>query len=90
VELWITRKGAIRAWRGGQGVNPGSMGTSTYIVEGLGHAESWMSCSHGAGRRMSRGQARRTFTARDLEKAMVGKTWLSDRAGALVDEIPAS
>jgi tRNA-splicing ligase RtcB len=90
VELWITRKGAIRARRGDRGVIPGSMGTSTYIVDGLGNAESWTSCSHGAGRRMSRGQARRTFTAADLETAMVGKAWLKDRAASLVDEIPAS
>jgi RNA-splicing ligase RtcB len=90
VELWITRKGAIRAFRGDRGVIPGSMGTSSYIVEGLGLAASWMSCSHGAGRRMSRGQARRRFTTTDLETAMVGKTWLKDRAASLVDEIPAS
>jgi tRNA-splicing ligase RtcB len=90
VELWITRKGAIRARESDRGVIPGSMGTRTYIVRGAGHPESWMSCSHGAGRRMSRGEARRTFTATDLKRAMEGRAWQADKAGDLVDEIPAS
>ncbi|MDA8061187.1 MAG: RtcB family protein [Actinomycetota bacterium] len=88
--LWITRKGAVRARAGERGVIPGSMGTSSYVVSGLGSAASWQSSSHGAGRRMSRGEARRRFSAEDLGEAMAGKTWLADRAGSLVDEIPAS
>jgi tRNA-splicing ligase RtcB len=66
------------------------MGTRTYVVSGMGSEASWASSSHGAGRRMSRSAARRTFTASDLRQAMIGKTWLEDRAGSLVDEIPAS
>jgi len=89
-ELWITRKGAIRARRGDLGVIPGSMGTSSYIVEGLGNAASWTSCAHGAGRRFSRRQAKKRFGAADLAAQMAGKTWLADRAGALVDEIPSA
>jgi RNA-splicing ligase RtcB len=89
-ELWITRKGAIRARTGDRGVIPGSMGTRTYIVAGKGDERSWTSCSHGAGRRLSRTQARKQFTAADLTRQMEGKVWLADRAGALVDEIPAA
>ena len=89
-ELWITRKGAIRAMTGDRGVIPGSMGTKSYIVTGLGNEDSWTSSSHGAGRRLSRGEARRTFSDDDLRKAMVGKTWLDSKAQRLVDESPAS
>lgn len=89
-ELWITRKGAIQADVGDLGVIPGSMGTKSYIVEGLGNPLSWNSCSHGAGRRMSRSQAKRDFTVDDLAKQMTGKIWLEDRAQALLDEIPSS
>ncbi|HEX2047965.1 MAG TPA: RtcB family protein [Acidimicrobiales bacterium] len=89
-ELWVTRKGAIRADKGDFGVIPGSMGTRSYIVEGKGDQASWTSCSHGAGRRHSRAQARKLFTEADLSRAMAGKVWLSDRAGALLDEIPAA
>ncbi|GES11227.1 RtcB family protein [Acrocarpospora macrocephala] len=87
-DLWITRKGAIKADRGDDGVIPGSMGTQSYIVRGLGNPESYNSCSHGAGRRMSRGQARRELTARSLKEAMHGRTWNASRAAALVDEHP--
>jgi tRNA-splicing ligase RtcB len=90
VELWITRKGAIRAQRGDLGVIPGSMGTSTFIVAGLGQADSWNSCSHGAGRRHSRTQAKKLFTTMDLAEQMAGTTWLSARAEALLDEIPTA
>ncbi len=89
-QLWVTRKGAIRADKGDLGVIPGSMGTRSYIVEGKGNEASWTSCSHGAGRRHSRTKARKLFTNADLNKAMAGKVWLSDRAGALLDEIPAA
>jgi RNA-splicing ligase RtcB len=90
VELWITRKGAIKADTGDLGVIPGSMGTRSYIVRGRGNPQSWNSCSHGAGRRHSRGDAKRRFTSKDLAAAMEGKTWLRSRADKLVDEIPAA
>jgi tRNA-splicing ligase RtcB (3'-phosphate/5'-hydroxy nucleic acid ligase) len=89
-ELWITRKGAIKADRGDLGVIPGSMGTRSHIVAGSGNPTSWNSCAHGAGRRHSRTEARRLFTSADLAAQMAGKVWLSKRAGALVDEIPAA
>jgi tRNA-splicing ligase RtcB len=88
--LWITRKGAIKADRGDLGVIPGSMGTHSYIVAGKGNSVSWNSCSHGAGRRHSRTQAKKLFTGADLAAQMTGKVWLSKRAEALVDEIPAA
>ena len=89
-DLWITRKGAIRARPGDLGIIPGSMGTRSYIIRGKGNPQSWMSCSHGAGRRLSRTAARKQFNAKDLAKQMEGKTWLADRANALVDEIPSA
>ena len=85
--LWITRKGAIRAARGDMGVIPGSMGTRSYIVRGLGDTESYMSSSHGAGRRMSRGQAKRELTEESLVEAMRGTAWNQDAKG-LLDEHP--
>jgi tRNA-splicing ligase RtcB len=89
-EIWVTRKGAIRAGEGDAGVVPGSMGTSTFIVHGLGNPLSFHSAAHGAGRRMSRTQAKKQFTPRQLAAAMEGKTWLADRARSLLDEIPGS
>jgi tRNA-splicing ligase RtcB len=89
-ELWITRKGAIKADTGDLGVIPGSMGTRSYIVRGKGSALSWKSCSHGAGRRHSRTQAKKLFTKADLAEQMRGKVWLEHRADALVDEIPSA
>ena len=90
VETWITRKGAIKADVGDLGVIPGSMGTRSYIVAGKGNEASWMSCSHGAGRRYSRTRAKKLYTAADLAEQMRGKVWLSRRAEALVDEIPTA
>ncbi|MBL8777635.1 MAG: RtcB family protein [Acidimicrobiales bacterium] len=90
VELWITRKGAIAAGADDLGVIPGSMGTGTFIVRGKGSAASWRSCSHGAGRRHSRSQAKKLFSGEDLAAQMAGKVWLADRADALVDEIPSA
>ena len=90
VELWITRKGAIAAGADDLGVIPGSMGTGTFIVRGKGSAASWRSCSHGAGRRHSRSQAKKLFSGDDLAAQMAGKVWLADRADALVDEIPSA
>jgi tRNA-splicing ligase RtcB len=89
-QLWVTRKGAIKADHGDLGVIPGSMGTRTYIVAGKGNPDSWTSCSHGAGRRHSRTQAKKLFTTADLARQMAGKVWLSSRAEALVDEIPSA
>lgn len=86
--MWITRKGAIQAGIGDKGVIPGSMGTRSYIVSGAGNPLSYNSCSHGAGRRMGRKEAERTYTVEDLRAQMVGKTWNDRDAGKLVDEIP--
>ncbi|MGW0480213.1 RtcB family protein [Nonomuraea sp. NPDC003214] len=86
--LWITRKGAIKADTGDEGVIPGSMGTRSYIVSGRGNPESYHSCAHGAGRRMSRTRAKRELSASSLKAAMRGRTWNEDRAAALVDEHP--
>lgn len=88
-DVWLTRKGAIRAREGDLGVIPGSMGTRSYIVRGLGNPASYHSCSHGAGRRMSRGQARRQLDEAGLVAAMRGKAWNGD-ARALLDEDPRS
>ncbi len=89
-ELWVTRKGAIRAQVGDYGVIPGSMGTRSYIVHGLGNKASYHSCSHGAGRVLSRSAAKKQFTVDDLIEAMDGKIWNSDKAKSLIDEIPGS
>jgi tRNA-splicing ligase RtcB len=89
-ELWITRKGAIKADVGDLGVIPGSMGTRSYIVAGRGSTASWKSCAHGAGRRLSRTRAKKLFTSADLAAQMEGKVWLAARAQALVDEIPSA
>ncbi len=86
--LWITRKGAIRAAKGDRGVIPGSMGTATYIVSGLGNPASYRSASHGAGRRFGRKEAHRRFTAAELRRAMRGRTWQEDKATQLLDEAP--
>ena len=87
-ELIVTRKGAIRAGLGDLGVIPGSMGTGSYIVSGLGNPESYQSASHGAGRRMSRNAARRQFTAADLAEQTAGIECRKD--DGVVDEIPAA
>jgi tRNA-splicing ligase RtcB len=86
--MWLTRKGAIRAGLGDLGVIPGSMGTRSYIVRGLGSPASYESSSHGAGRKMGRGQAMRSFTGSDLRKAMGDRVWLDADADQLVDEAP--
>jgi len=84
----VTRKGAIRAQVGDMGIIPGSMGAKSFIVRGLGNPDSFMSASHGAGRRMSRKVAKNTFTVADLEAAMVGIEGRKD-AGVL-DEAPGA
>jgi len=87
-ELVVTRKGAIRAGAGDLGLIPGSMGTGSYIVRGLGNPESYWSASHGAGRRMSRTKAKKTFTLDDLAAQTAGVECRKD-AGVL-DEIPGA
>jgi tRNA-splicing ligase RtcB (3'-phosphate/5'-hydroxy nucleic acid ligase) len=84
----VTRKGAIRAGLGELGIIPGSMGTRSYIVRGLGNPESFESASHGAGRRMSRGEAKRRFKVKDLVEQTRGIECRKD-AGVL-DEIPGA
>jgi tRNA-splicing ligase RtcB (3'-phosphate/5'-hydroxy nucleic acid ligase) len=87
-EVIVTRKGAIRARSGDFGIIPGSMGTRSYIVEGLGNEESFTSCGHGAGRRMSRTKARKQFTAADLAAQTEGVECRKD--AGVIDEIPAA
>lgn len=87
-DVWVTRKGAIKADIGDLGVIPGSMGTRSYIVKGKGSPASFHSCSHGAGRRLSRTQAKATLTVDSLRQAMAGKRWNDDSALALLDEHP--
>ncbi|MEU9403717.1 RtcB family protein [Streptomyces sp. NPDC048242] len=88
VDLLVTRKGAIRAGAGEYGIIPGSMGTSSYIVKGLGNTAAFNSASHGAGRRMSRSAAKRHFTTRDLEDQTKGVECRKD--SGVVDEIPGA
>jgi tRNA-splicing ligase RtcB len=87
-KLFVTRKGAISAREGEMGIIPGSMGAKSYIVRGLGNAESLCSCSHGAGRRMSRSAAKRKFSSHDLEDQTRGVECRKD--GGVVDEIPGA
>ncbi|MFB6790791.1 RtcB family protein [Streptomyces olivaceus] len=88
MDLLVTRKGAIRAGSGDYGIIPGSMGTGSYIVKGLGNADSFNSASHGAGRRMSRNAAKRRFSTRDLEEQTRGVECRKD--SGVVDEIPGA
>lgn len=84
----VTRKGAVRAREGDLGIIPGSMGARSYIVRGKGNHESFCSCSHGAGRAMSRGQAKRTFTLEDHVKATDGVECRKD--SDVLDETPGA
>jgi len=86
--VWVTRKGAIRARDGDVGIIPGSMGARSYIVKGKGNTESFTSCSHGAGRKMSRTEAEKRFTAEDLVKQTDGVICRKDKG--VVDEIPSA
>ncbi|NUP31702.1 MAG: RtcB family protein [Streptomycetaceae bacterium] len=88
VDLLVTRKGAIRAGAGDLGIIPGSMGTRSYIVRGLGNADAFNSASHGAGRKMSRNAAKKRFTARDLAEQTRGVECRKD--SGVVDEIPGA
>ncbi|MEW5863794.1 MAG: RtcB family protein [Pseudomonadota bacterium] len=87
-EVWVTRKGAIRARAGDLGIIPGSMGTRSYIVRGKGGAEAFHSCAHGAGRRMSRNQAAQSFSVADLERQTAGVVCRKDKG--VLDEIPGA
>ena len=84
----VTRKGAISAKKGEMGLIPGSMGTRSYVVRGLGNPESFQSASHGAGRRMSRNQARKSFDIKDLMEQTSGVECRKD--GGVLDEIPGA
>jgi tRNA-splicing ligase RtcB len=85
-KVFLTRKGAIRAGEGDLGIIPGSMGTKSFIVRGKGNPESFCSCSHGSGRRMSRTEAKRRFSHRDLEDQTQGVECRKDKG--VLDEIP--
>ncbi len=87
-EVYVTRKGAIRARSGELGIIPGSMGAKSYIVRGKGNAESFESCAHGAGRRMSRAQAKKRFTKADLSAQTEGVECRKD--AGVIDEIPGA
>ncbi|MBV9191165.1 MAG: RtcB family protein [Betaproteobacteria bacterium] len=86
--VWLTRKGAIRAGCGELGIIPGSMGARSYIIRGTGSPESFQSCAHGAGRRMSRNAAQKAFTTQDLETQTQGVICRKDRG--VLDEIPGA
>ncbi|MFG2660321.1 RtcB family protein [Streptomyces sp. NPDC048425] len=88
MDLLVTRKGAIRAGSGEYGIIPGSMGTGSYIVKGLGNVASFNSASHGAGRRMSRNAAKKQFSTKDLEEQTRGVECRKD--SGVVDEIPGA
>lgn len=87
-DVWVTRKGAIRARAGDMGIVPGSMGTRSYIVRGKGNPESFESSAHGAGRRMSRNAAARAFAEADLRRQTEGVVCRKDKG--VIDEIPAA
>jgi tRNA-splicing ligase RtcB (3'-phosphate/5'-hydroxy nucleic acid ligase) len=86
--VWITRKGALSARKDQYGIIPGSMGTKSYIVKGLGNLDSFCSCSHGAGRKMSRTAARKQFTIEDLIEQTNGVECRKDKD--VIDEIPGA
>ena len=87
-DVYVTRKGAISAREGELGIIPGSMGARSYIVRGRGNLQSFCSCTHGAGRRMSRSAAKREFTRADLEAQTHGIECRKD--AGVIDEIPAA
>lgn len=87
-QVYPTRKGTIRAYAGDLGIIPGSMDAKSYIVEGKGNAEAFCSCSHGAGRKMSRTEAKRRFSRQDLEQQTKGVECRKDKG--VIDEIPGA
>lgn len=86
--VWVTRKGAVRAREGDLGIIPGSMGTGSFIVRGLGNEDSFCSCSHGAGRVMSRSEAKRRIKLEDHIEAVKGISCRTDEH--VIDESPAA
>ncbi len=86
--VWVTRKGAVSARRGEMGIIPGSMGAKSYIVRGLGNEESFCSCSHGAGRVMSRTEAKRRVSMEEHLKAVAGVECRTD--ADVIDETPSA
>jgi tRNA-splicing ligase RtcB (3'-phosphate/5'-hydroxy nucleic acid ligase) len=87
-KVYVTRKGAINAESGRYGIIPGSMGAKSFIIKGLGNPDSFNSCSHGAGRKMSRTKAKSRYTIEDLKKQTAGVECRKDRG--VVDEIPGA
>jgi tRNA-splicing ligase RtcB len=87
-DVYVTRKGAIRAGEGDLGIIPGSMGAKSYIVRGKGNADSFCSCSHGAGRQMSRSKAKRQFNQADMALQTEGVECRKDKG--VIDEIPGA
>ncbi len=87
-DVFLTRKGAVRAREGDLGIIPGSMGARSYIVRGKGNPESFHSCSHGAGRVMSRAEAKRRFTIEDHVRATEGVECRKD--AGVIDETPGA
>jgi RNA-splicing ligase RtcB len=87
-DVWVTRKGAIRARVGDWGLIPGAMGQKSFVVRGLGNPLSYESCSHGAGRVMSRTRARKELVLADFKATMGGVAWQDREADALMDEAP--
>jgi tRNA-splicing ligase RtcB len=85
-DVWVTRKGAVRAGVGELGIIPGSMGAKSFIVQGKGNEDSFYTCSHGAGRAMSRTEAKRRFTLDDHRKATEGVECRKD--AGVIDETP--
>lgn len=89
-DMWVTRKGAVRARGTDMVIIPGSMGTKSYIGRGLGNPASYNSCSHGAGRKMSRSRAKKELDLESFVASMAGKSWNSAQAQSLLDEDPRS
>ena len=85
-DVWVTRKGAVRAGKGELGIIPGSMGAKSFIVRGRGDPDSFCTCSHGAGRAMSRSEARRRFTVEDHVAATAHVECRKD--SEVIDETP--
>lgn len=88
--IWVTRKGAIRARVGDRGLIPGAMGQRSYVTRGLGNPLSYASCAHGAGRRLSRRQARKQLTLESFAEAMGAAAWQHASARDLLDEHPSA
>ena len=87
-QVWVTRKGAVRAGEGDLGIIPGSMGARSFIVRGKGNADAFHSCAHGAGRKMSRSEAKRSFTLKDHRAATAGVECRKDKG--VIDETPGA